>query len=46
MSLETRHIALNILDINKRIEELHIELEALHEMRENLIEDLGKENIQ
>lgn len=34
-------VALNIMDINRRIEVLQVELEALHEMRENLIEELG-----
>lgn len=41
LSMDKKTIALNLLDIEDRIRVLHRELEALHEMRESLLEDLS-----
>ena len=35
-----KSIALNIIGINNKIESIHQELEALHDMRESLTEEL------
>jgi len=39
--MEKETIALNIMDIDRRIKILHNELEVLHEMKEQLIAKLG-----
>jgi len=42
--VDNQTIALNILDIEKSIEQKQTELEALHEMKEQLIRELAQIN--
>ena len=37
--MERETLALNIMDIDRRIHTIHQELEALHDMRERLLEE-------
>lgn len=40
--MDRQTIAMNILDIDERLKNIHAELEALHDMKDDLLEQLEK----